>query len=276
MPVKIIEIIIDSNHYLYLHPSDTPRLSLVSVQLTGSDNCSIWNKGMLVALLAKNKFGFINGTCKREVLDPSLHNLWDRCNAFVFVWIMNVVSRDSLNIIMYSTMAFLVWKDLNERFNKVTGSRIFQLHREKAFTTQGLDSITIYFGKLKLVWDEFSLIWYLPSCNCEEFKSHIPHQHNIKQFQFLMGLNEYYSNVRSNLLMRVPLPTLNETYYVIVQEESQRGISGIITSSNNTWTTSSETASYLSESQRRPNTCAEVPQRFWICSHWHKKGHNKD
>lgn len=149
------QVIIDSNHPLYLTPSDTLWLSLVFVQLTRSDNYSIWSRGVLVALLAKNKLGFINGTCKREDLDPSLHHLWDRYNAFAFGWIMNAVSRDILSTIIYSTSAFLVWKDLNERFNKVNGSRIFQLHREIAFTTQGFESIIIYFGRLKLVWVNF-------------------------------------------------------------------------------------------------------------------------
>lgn len=133
--------VIDSDHPLYLHPSDTTGLSLVSIQLTGTENYSIWSRGMLIALLAKNKLGFINGSCKKDDLDPSLHHLWDRCNAFVFAWIMNAVSRDLLSSIIYSTSALLVWNDLKERFDKVNGSRIYQLHREICVTNQGLDSI---------------------------------------------------------------------------------------------------------------------------------------
>lgn len=245
------KIVINSNHPLYLHPSDTPGLSLVFVQLTEWDNYLVWSREMLVALLAKNKLGFINGSCKWEELDPSMHHLWDKCNAFVFTWIMNVISREFLTTIIYSTSAYLVCKDLNEKFNKI-GSRIFSLHREISFTTQGLDSITIYFETLKLVWDEFAAICNLPSCNCEEFKTHISHQNNIKLFQFLMGLNESYNNARSNLLMRIPLPTLYEAYSVLSEEERQRGLSGIISSSNTTKTTSSETASYSYENQMRP------------------------
>lgn len=79
----------------------------------------------------------------------------------------------------------------------------------------GLNSIIIYFGRLKLVWDGFATTCNLPVYNCEEFKAHIYHQNNIKLFQFLMGLNEPYSHVRSNLLMMVPLPTLNEVYFTL-------------------------------------------------------------
>lgn len=76
--------------------------------------------------------------------------------------------------------------------------------------------------------------------------------------------------------MQLPLPTLNEAYSTLIQEESQRGISGIISSSNQTWATSSETASFSSNGQRRSNVGGAVPRRFWICQHFHKKGHNKD
>lgn len=40
---------------------------------------------MLVALLAKNKLGFINGACQKEDPDPSLHYLWGLCNMSSFL-----------------------------------------------------------------------------------------------------------------------------------------------------------------------------------------------
>ncbi|KAH0680599.1 hypothetical protein KY285_021613 [Solanum tuberosum] len=45
--------IIDHNHPTYLHASDVGEISLVSLQLTVS---------MRIALLARNKLGFVNGT----------------------------------------------------------------------------------------------------------------------------------------------------------------------------------------------------------------------
>ncbi|KAK9035056.1 hypothetical protein V6N11_077107 [Hibiscus sabdariffa] len=37
-----------------------------------------------------------------------------------------------------------------------------------------------------------------------------------------MGLNETYSAIRSQILLMKPLPTVNQAYSMIVQEESQR------------------------------------------------------
>lgn len=41
-------------------------------------------------------------------------------------------------------------------------------------------------------------------------------------YQFLMHLDEDYAGVRSNLLMRSPLPTLQEAVSMLQQEEAQR------------------------------------------------------
>lgn len=138
---------------------------------------------------------------RKNFFYQSLHHLWDRCNAYVFAWIMNVVSRELLSSIIYSDSAFHVWSNLIERFDKVNGSRIYQLHCEISVTQHSVDSVTIYFNKLRLLWDEFVAICNLPNCNSDQFKRHIEHANNIKLFQFLMGLNENYHNVRSNLLM---------------------------------------------------------------------------
>ncbi|XP_075086138.1 uncharacterized protein LOC142168870 [Nicotiana tabacum] len=50
---------------------------------------------------------------------------------------------------------------------------------------------------------------------------------NIRLLQFLMGLNESYGNIRSNILAKRPMITVNEAYAIVTQEESQRTL-GVI------------------------------------------------
>ncbi|XP_016444982.1 uncharacterized protein LOC107770218 [Nicotiana tabacum] len=47
---------LDHNHPLFLHPSDTTRAPIISIQLTGSDNYTTWSRAMEIQLLvyAKN------------------------------------------------------------------------------------------------------------------------------------------------------------------------------------------------------------------------------
>lgn len=97
---------------------------------------------MKIAILGRNKLGFIDGTCKKESYGPNLTNLWERCNVIVLSWVMNCVSKELLGGIVYSNNAAAVWKDLCERYDKIDGSRIFQLHKEIATITQGTSSIS--------------------------------------------------------------------------------------------------------------------------------------
>jgi len=56
--------------------------------------------------------------------------------------------------------------------------------------------------------------------------------HNQKLLQFLMGLNGSYEQVRGQILMMVPLPSLNKTYSFLIERESQRTISQTSSSAN--------------------------------------------
>ncbi|GMJ02442.1 hypothetical protein HRI_003913400 [Hibiscus trionum] len=149
---------IDFNHPLYLHSSDTPGALLVSYKLVGVENYSAWSRSLRISLLAKNKLGFIDGTCKHDIYEDSLKSQWDRCNAIVLSWILNTVSQELSAGIVFASNASLVWLDLKERFDKIDGSRIFFLHRQIATTSQGDSSISTYFTKLKLLWDEYTVL----------------------------------------------------------------------------------------------------------------------
>ncbi|KAL3330350.1 hypothetical protein AABB24_034272 [Solanum stoloniferum] len=125
------------NHPPFLHTIDNSGVLLSSIQLTGADNYFVWSRTMKIAILRRNKLGFINGSCKKETYGPNLTNLWEMCNAIVLSWIMNCVSKELLGGIVYSTNAAVVWKNLQEQYDKVDGSRIFQLHKEIATISQG-------------------------------------------------------------------------------------------------------------------------------------------
>ncbi|XP_075095222.1 uncharacterized protein LOC142173516 [Nicotiana tabacum] len=145
---------------------------------------------MRIAILGRNKLGFINGSCKRENYGPNLVDLWERCNAVVFSWIMNCVSTELLNGIVYSSSACAVCKDMKERFDKVDGSRIFQLHKEIATVSHGTSAIATYYSKIRSLWAEFDSLAPTPECDCEKSRDFVAFMRRQKLLQFLMRLNK--------------------------------------------------------------------------------------
>ncbi|KAH0776707.1 hypothetical protein KY290_008118 [Solanum tuberosum] len=212
------------NHPLFLHTIDNSGVLLSSIQLTGADNFFIWSRALKIAILGRNKLGFIDSSCKKEAYGPNLVNLWEHCNAI----------------------------DLAERYDKVDGSRIFQLHKEIATVSQGTSSISAYFFRLRELWVEYDSLTLVPSCECVNSREFVKFMHNQKLLQFLMGLNDSYEQARGQILMMVPLPSLNKTYSLLIERESQRTISQTSSSAN-----CSELSSMFTTGN---NTSAMVPR----------------
>nr|XP_016467023.1 PREDICTED: uncharacterized protein LOC107789679 [Nicotiana tabacum] len=147
---------------------------------------------MRIVILGNNKIGFIEGTCKKEDYGTNLTDMWERCNVIVLSWIMNCVSSDLLSGIVYSSNACTIWKDLKERFDKVNGCGILQLHRAIATANQGTSSIAIYFLKLRELWVEFDCLEPTLGCDCPKSSEYEVFMCRQKLLQFLMGLNQAY------------------------------------------------------------------------------------
>ncbi|XP_071714161.1 uncharacterized protein [Rutidosis leptorrhynchoides] len=83
------------------------------------------------------------------------------------------------------------------------------------------------------------------ACTCAAATSHKDHVKMMKLMQFLMGLNDEYTTVRSNILLRDTVLDVKEAYAIISREESHKGISAdkivktqanaFVTQANNTF-----------------------------------------
>jgi hypothetical protein len=79
----------------------------------------------MMAMVAKNRFGFVDGSIvKPPIGGPSLHG-WVR----LLSWMLNSVSKDIANGIIFTNNATDMWKDLHERYSQSNGLRIFQLQK---------------------------------------------------------------------------------------------------------------------------------------------------
>ncbi|XP_019248578.1 PREDICTED: uncharacterized protein LOC109227840 [Nicotiana attenuata] len=108
---------------------------------------------MRLALLGKDKLGFVEGTCVKRLYKGELADLWEQCNVIVLSWIGRCVSHELLPSIVYASNA----------------------------------------AKQLLV-------------------------------QILVGLNETYAHVRSQILLKTPVLSVNEAYALVIQEKNQRAL----------------------------------------------------
>lgn len=100
--------------------------------------------------------------------------------------------------------------------------------KELSDLTQGNSDVAGYFTKVKRIWDELDSLDTCNHCSCEcscGGKDKTLKSHQVgRLIQFLMGLNDTYSGVRSNILMSTPLPSIDHAYSLLIQDEKQREV----------------------------------------------------
>lgn len=209
---------LDPSHPFYIHPYDNPGSQLVAVPFSG---CSfvLWRSSMLTSLSAKNKLGVLDGRYPQPTPDSPYYSYWERCNDMIKAWITNFVSREIATSVMCLRTTREVWLDINECFGQSNGSKYIQIQREISSTIQGSFDIATYFTKLRTLWDELNSSYVGPDCTCGALVKFIKDQ---RLFQFLNGLNDSYSTVKSNILMMRPLPPISRAYSLLQQDESQK------------------------------------------------------
>ncbi|XP_077232566.1 uncharacterized protein LOC143869894 [Tasmannia lanceolata] len=200
-----VEGLIDPTSPFYIHHSDNPGFVLVSQVLTG-DNYATWSRAiraMAMALHAKNKWGSVDGSLHTlQETSPDYTN-WVNCNFLVLSWLLNSISIDLADSVIFVVTAPKVWMDLKDRFTPSYAPHIFQMRRAICPQVQGIQYVSSYFSKLKRYWDELSSLVPLLTCFCGAMKLFNHLQQNECVLQFLMGLHDSYGHIWGQILVLI-------------------------------------------------------------------------
>ncbi|XP_071687249.1 uncharacterized protein [Rutidosis leptorrhynchoides] len=260
---------LDYQNLLYLHPSEGPGSLAVQEKLTGAQNYRSWRRSIEIALSTKRKSGFITGTVTRPVDDEVRAEQWDTCNDMVISWLMSSVSDPIAKSIMFIGTSVEIWRQLEKHFALSNGSRKYKLHRETYSMEQQGIVINEYYTKMKCIWEELDSMNQLPRVTnlTPEIRAFLAAYNQQKEeqhlFQFLNGLDEQFSSLRSQLLLMTPLPSVESACSMLQQEESQREMFS-----------SFETTALYSKNSQPAKTVQPVqsgqPDKCATCGHkWH-------
>ncbi|PNX84751.1 hypothetical protein L195_g040814, partial [Trifolium pratense] len=252
----------DSSNPYYIHPSDHPGHLLVPTKLNGT-NYPSWSISMIHALTAKNKIGFINGSIKApsEIDQSAEYALWNRCNSMILSWLTHSVEPDLAKGVIHAKTAQQVWEDFKDQFSQKNAPAIYRIQKSLASLSQGTMAASTYFTKIKGLWDELETYRTLPTCN--QMKAHDEQREEDRLMQFLMGLNDTYSTVRTNILMMSPLPNVRQAYSLVIQDETQRQMSSETT----------ENFSIAAAANSHSNNFSNKHFKNKHCEHCNRDGH---
>ncbi|KAJ0587257.1 putative retrotransposon gag domain-containing protein [Helianthus annuus] len=134
--------------------------------------------------------------------------------------------------VKYATTALEIWTDLRERFGKESAPRAYELKQKIAGTRQDGSIVSIYYTRLRALWDESQSIFSFmcSSCNkctCELGKKITEHIEKERLYEFLMGLDVDFNVIKTQILATAPLPILGIAYHMMAEDERHRMISNV-------------------------------------------------
>ena len=146
----------------------------------------------------------------------------------VLSWLVNSLCKDLQASVRYINTARELWIDLRDRFSQGSSPRLYELQKEISHLTQGQLSVSSYFTKFKTLWDEFASYQSYAACTCVCTcgfdKTQVETQQKEHVFRFLMGLNDSFDHLTSQILIAEPLPSINKVCSLILQEEKRRNV----------------------------------------------------
>ncbi|XP_071740316.1 uncharacterized protein [Rutidosis leptorrhynchoides] len=226
MPIITDDDTNSPTHPLFLHQQDHPGLVLISKKLTGSENYSSWRRSMTIALNAKNKLQIVTGELTAPAATSNNRALWDRTNDMIISWMLNTITDQIGNSLSFVNSAADLWNELHENYSQLDGHRIYQISNDITQLKQIDCTVEVYYQKLKGLWDELDALESpyacTYKCTCENGKTNGERDQRKRLIQFLIGLDEAYSNIRGQILLLQPLLAVGKAYGMIRQEEKQR------------------------------------------------------
>ncbi|KAK4399874.1 hypothetical protein Sango_1093500 [Sesamum angolense] len=200
------------------------------------NNWLAWSRAVRIALGGRDKLSFIDGTSTQPHEGAEAIKQWKITDYMVLTWILNTISKEIVNAYLYASSARNLWLQLEARYGESNGPLLYQLQRE-------INSMT---------------------------------QEASQLMQFLMGLNETFDGVRSQILVMEPLPHVDKAFSMVMRVERQRkvhmetaetGINNAMYARNG----DQERIGYKTFVKKK-----NVDKRFLTCTCCGKSGHTKE
>ncbi|KAL9677169.1 hypothetical protein QQ045_005397 [Rhodiola kirilowii] len=175
----------DDDDMYYVSKNEVNGNPIVTKALIGRDNFVSWKKSIEIALSARLKLSFIQG-----------------------------------NDVMTA------WNILHARFAGTNLAMKSGLMKEANSLVQGDMDVATYHGKLSKFWQELDSIKKISVCpangNCVCCGEADDEKREDRVVQFLMGLNECYSMIKTQVFAMSKVPDMDVVFEMVTREESQR------------------------------------------------------
>ena len=241
---------------------------IITHRLNGN-NYLQWSRNLLMFVRGRKKEKYLTWDPKPpESADP-LYETWCAENNTVMTWLIHSMNPEISENYLLASSAREIWESAKRTYSvKDNTAAILQVKRALRNLSQRELSVTQYYSSLVRLWQQIDL-YDVHSWTCHTdalyFKQVIEKD---RCYDFLLGLNDTFEDIRGRVMGIKPLPTLEDAFNIIRNEESRKALMQNLI-----------TAPVMESSAMvvHNNAGAETKgKKFLKCDHCNKTGHTRD
>ena len=184
-------------------------------------NYSAWSFQFEILVKGKELWGYVDGTeSAPDSKEKEKLAKWKVKDAQIMSWILGSMEPSMiLNLRPYKSSKDM-WGYLKKVYNQSNAARRFQLELELGQLSQGSMTIQEFYSSFENLWNEYTDIVY-ESVSAEGLVAVQSVHETSKRDQFLMKLRGDFEPVRSNLMNRNPVPSIDTCIGELFREEQR-------------------------------------------------------
>ena len=150
--------------------------------------------------------GYLHGTITEpETSDPNFES-WEAENSLIMSQLLNSMQPEMAKPFLFLSTAKEIWDALTHTYSKQgDAAQVFELMNKIQVTKQGELTVTTYYNTLKVLQHEVDIYQHIAKIADLLKRQRI--------FEFFTGLNLELDQVRSRILGKVLIPSLNEVCF---------------------------------------------------------------
>ncbi|KAL6315434.1 hypothetical protein AAG906_000549 [Vitis piasezkii] len=166
-----------------------------------------WSQLVRTVLKGKGKISHLMGTGPK-LGDPHFE-AWDEEDSMIMAWLWNSMIPEISDTCMFLATAKDIWDAIQQTYSKARdAAQVYEVKVKTVAAKQGDKTVTEYANQLKSLWQEL-----------DHYRDFIEQD---RVYDFLVGLNPEFDQVRIQILGKQEVPCFNEVVALIRGEESRR------------------------------------------------------
>ncbi|KAL0345293.1 UNVERIFIED_CONTAM: Retrovirus-related Pol polyprotein from transposon RE2 [Sesamum radiatum] len=111
-------------------------MTIVTAPMNGTNFLS-WSRAVKLALRARMKLCFIDESFEKPGKNDANYEKWIRTDSMVQTWILNSISKDIVDVFLYTKTSRELWKELEERYVNKAFSMVLRVEKQRQRRKEG-------------------------------------------------------------------------------------------------------------------------------------------